>query len=406
MDTPVGLVRTHGRGSLMSRFFIPKLSLCFLVAVFVTPAFSESVSLSPVKDTSLFSNGDLANGSGNHMLVGLTQAFGVRRALVQYDVAGSLPPGSIITSVTFQARVNRSRNAVSQINLHRLTSDWGEGPTDATGAEGQGAAALAGDATWAHRVFPTDFWTTPGGDFSPTVSGTRNVTGNTTWSWSSTPQMVADVQGWFDDPANNFGWILIGTETGIFNAKRMNTRVAVVEANRPLLNVEFIPGCVYGNVNENGVGGIEDVLTINGSVGTGAERRVSANIGDPIQFDLVAASGGPSVAEYVLWVWPGDLRSILDLNVSSELIGCTVNPTPFDGAMMQQPIVCIHSAGADPMFCGTSSIRMSPVSAPFTINRMGFNNAKLFTLQGILQDSTVTNAFGFSVSNAVILDVN
>ena len=32
------------------------------------------------------------------------------------------------------------------------------------------------------------------------------------YTWSSA-QMVADVQGWLDNPASNFGWLMLGDES-------------------------------------------------------------------------------------------------------------------------------------------------------------------------------------------------
>jgi len=50
------------------------------------------------------------------------------------------------------------------IELHKLLADWGEGTSQATGEEGQGAPATPNDATWRHRFFDTIFWTNEGGD--------------------------------------------------------------------------------------------------------------------------------------------------------------------------------------------------------------------------------------------------
>ena len=80
------------------------------------------------------------------------------------------------------------------------------------GQEGKGDDSEPNDATWIHTFYPGSFWTTPGGDFDATASGSTSVDGEGSYSWGSTAQMVADVQGWLDTPANNHGWILIGPE--------------------------------------------------------------------------------------------------------------------------------------------------------------------------------------------------
>ena len=50
--------------------------------------------------------------------------------------------------------------------------------------------------------------------------------------------MVADVQAWLDNPASNFGWLMLGDETAIATAKRFDTRES---ASPPMLTIEFTP---------------------------------------------------------------------------------------------------------------------------------------------------------------------
>src|SRR5437879_3143924 len=122
--------------------------------------------------------------------------------------------------------------------LHKRLADWGEGTSHAPGGEGSGAPATPNDATWRHRFYDTIFWTTQGGDFSATVSASQSVGPVGQYTWSST-QMVADVQSWLNNPASNFGWLVLGDETAIATAKRFDTRES---ASPPVLTVEYIPG--------------------------------------------------------------------------------------------------------------------------------------------------------------------
>ena len=48
--------------------------------------------------------------------------------------------------------------------------------------------------------------------------------------------MVADAQSWLDNPASNFGWLVLGDETGAATAKRFDTRES---ASPPILTIEF-----------------------------------------------------------------------------------------------------------------------------------------------------------------------
>ena len=51
--------------------------------------------------------------------------------------------------------------------------------------------------------------------------------------------MLADVQGWLDDPSTNFGWLLLGNESGTRTTKRFDSKDNPTEANRPALTIEF-----------------------------------------------------------------------------------------------------------------------------------------------------------------------
>ena len=107
----------------------------------------------------------------------------------------------------------------------------------ASGGEGDGAPATTNDATWRHRFFDTIFWTTEGGDFSATVSASQSVGVVGMYTWSSS-QMVTDVQSWLDDPATNFGWLVLGDESEIATAKRFDTRES---ASPPVLTIQYRP---------------------------------------------------------------------------------------------------------------------------------------------------------------------
>ena len=100
-----------------------------------------------------------------------------------------------------------------------------------------GAQAEVNDATWLHTFYDTIFWTTPGGDFSPTISATTPVsTVNTTYTWSGSG-LLADVQAWVSNPASNFGWVIRANEIDAGSAQRLNTRENT--SNPPQLMVTY-----------------------------------------------------------------------------------------------------------------------------------------------------------------------
>ena len=135
--------------------------------------------------------------------------------------------------------VSRTQAGAQTIQLHRLLADWGQGTSDALFNEGTGTQATLGDATWLHRFHDTEFWQTPGGDITDAPSASTTVTGGGGYTWGSTPEMVADVQGWLSNPAGNFGWLLLGNEGLSQTAKRFDSMENATAANRPMLVIEY-----------------------------------------------------------------------------------------------------------------------------------------------------------------------
>jgi hypothetical protein len=201
------------------------------------------VDIPAMKDNTLFEDtaGALSNGSGSHFFVGKSglATQNIRRGVIAFDVAGNVPSGAVITNVTLRLNMSKTISGAQSTSLHKLTSDWGEGTSDAAGAEGGGAASTPTDATWIHTSFSSSLWTTPGGDFVVGASETKSVSGIGFYTFGSTTQMVADVQDWLDNPANNFGWIIIGNESMLSTAKRFDTKENAIAANRPKLTVNF-----------------------------------------------------------------------------------------------------------------------------------------------------------------------
>ena len=211
-----------------------------------TCARAEIVTIDPAKDNTLFQNAfgiDLSNGSGVYLFTGATALpppdGDIRRALIQFDIAGALPARSTINGVSLRLHMSKTIAGPQPVDLHRLLIDWGEGASDALGPEGGGIAPAAGDATWTHTFFDSEFWQTPGGDFSNVVSGTTMVAGNGSYTWESTPELVADVQLWLDAPSMNFGWLLRSAESVPTTAKRFDSRENGAVEKRPKLTIDI-----------------------------------------------------------------------------------------------------------------------------------------------------------------------
>jgi hypothetical protein len=159
--------------------------------------------------------------------------------LIRFNIAGNIPDNAIISDVQLTLYMSRTSSASTTIHLSRVLRDWGEGTSHASGEEGAGAPAQPNDATWIHAKYDSDLWDSPGGDYASSSSASRVVVGLGPYTWGSTADMVADVQGWNDDPSSNHGWIITDSELLVGSAKRFDSRENPIAANRPVLRVEY-----------------------------------------------------------------------------------------------------------------------------------------------------------------------
>jgi hypothetical protein len=189
-----------------------------------------------------------SNGGGLEISAGYTggNRGQVQRGLMRFDLqAEGLPDHVVIQDVTLRLFVSevpkraKRANSFWLVAITGLDQPWGEADT-------LGGPAQKGDATWYHTQFNPD---APGSATShldasgrlkpfagggpgfwpekPGYLGQERLTGTEPFltpgpafsvgteigfvTWSS-PQMVADVQQWADDPGTNFGWMIIGEE--------------------------------------------------------------------------------------------------------------------------------------------------------------------------------------------------
>ena len=211
---------------------------------------AASVALRPVADTSLMEVAPNNNNGGQAwFLAGTTQNYTRTRGLFYFDLTADVPTGSLIESVSLQLEVTRQPSDgfnPAPFGLHRLLRPWGEGNKVALdNPGGMGAPAESGEATWRDRfAFTPQTWTVPGGapniDYVVDASAQAYIygVGDSPYTFHSTPALVADVQGWVNDPTSNFGWMLIcQTEDNNFTARRFGSREDADAA--PLLFVEF-----------------------------------------------------------------------------------------------------------------------------------------------------------------------
>jgi spore coat protein A len=236
-----------------------------VVAVLSVSAFTlglaDTVTVPAVKDNTLYepiaqdTYADMSDGLGGTMFTGKVKdaknqagQVAVRRAVIEFDIAGTIPAGSTIDSVQLTLFCDKvAQTASFNVNLHRLLSEWGEGTSNTGNSQqGRGEPATTNDATWRHTFYSSQFWGTPGGDYALTASATKSVGNTGTYTWGSTSGMVADVQAWLNNASQNHGWIIISTETQIQTTKRFATHENATVNNRPKLVVNYTPLVVQG----------------------------------------------------------------------------------------------------------------------------------------------------------------
>ncbi len=219
------------------------------VALEAGGAASQTVTIQPSRDNSIYQaeGAEVSNGLGASLVSGRTMFFGLRRALIAFDVSAAIPAGATVASAELTLNLTRVTfgQPAATASLHRLTADWGEGESLDEGPGGTGVPAAPGDATWEHRFFDAQPWTSQGGDFASDVSASQEVAEVGEYTWASTSTMVADVQGWLDDPASSFGWIILIDEDVPGSARRFASR-QVGDGTGPQLRVTYTvapPAC-------------------------------------------------------------------------------------------------------------------------------------------------------------------
>lgn len=215
-------------------------------------------NISPVEDNTIYQPDNLSNGAGDWLFAGNNGSSASRRALLRFDLVGSgITTGAIINSVTLTLTMDRTLSGDQIMNLHRLTSNWGEGSDDAAGQEGGGAFATAGASDWQENFVGSSTWNTAGGDFDVSASASQTVGGNGSYNWTGNA-LVSDVQGWLATPASNFGWILIGNESSGYTSKRFLSRENA--GLSPQLTIDYTPVPEPSSTALLGLGGLALML--------------------------------------------------------------------------------------------------------------------------------------------------
>lgn len=357
-------------------------TLLMLGVLFLLPQtlHSQSVTITPSADNTLYeqSTGSLSNGAGQYLFAGRTAqgANSIRRIVLRFDVAGNVPAGATITGATLSLSMNKGANNTAQnISIHPLTTDWGEGTSNAPGQEGSGTTSTANSATWIHSFFPNTTWTAAGGDFNSTASATTAVAGNGTYSWSSAT-VTSDVTAWFSNPATNFGWIMIGNEASSVTSKRFASKEFGTASNRPQLTITYTVACTDPDV--------PTLMASSSTVCAGDPATITAtgNLNDATAWALYTGScGGSLVASNATGVFTVSPTATTTYFVRGEggcvtpgpcatvVIGITPQEDP--GFSFGQTAYCEDEANPTPTITGTAGGTFSATPAGLSIAASG-----------------------------------
>lgn len=197
-----------------------------------------SFSVTSILDNTLYEDptGGISNGLGEHLICGSNNQGLSRRALIKFDLS-EIPLNAIITDVTLGIYCENAGNGVTNINIHKNLSDWGEGTSNAGGNEYNGTSSTIGDATWIHTFYNTQFWSNPGGDFTSSSSAVAIINSAGQYVEWSDVGMLNDVLSWHSSTSQNHGWILISDELVQSNELQFASRDASV--NMPYLNISY-----------------------------------------------------------------------------------------------------------------------------------------------------------------------
>jgi len=149
------------------------------------------------------------------------------RALLKFDLASGISSNAEVTSATLTVTVVSVSPLVTNLwfSLRKVAADWSEAAS-----------------TWTNRLLPSVPWIAPGGDFAISVTQSNLITGVGTFTFSSNPGMVADVQDWVRAPAGNFGWILLCELEDLEKSiRKFGSREYSSNGARPTLEVQFNP---------------------------------------------------------------------------------------------------------------------------------------------------------------------
>ena len=210
------------------RHILVLIEALIIVAVFTfiflyhTPSFTgftiyTSQPGSEGNDTYLREDSGTNYGTTTTMKIGTTAGGVDFRPLIKFDVS-SVDPTKTVTSGIVELYVEISSGANFTMKAYRVTSHWNETAANWTSNES------------------TNSWTTIGGDYSTTESGSITLGNATGWHNISITSLV---QNWANTSFTNYGLILITTDAENGDIREFSTSDSATPAQRPRIYIDY-----------------------------------------------------------------------------------------------------------------------------------------------------------------------
>ena len=312
-------------------------------------------------------------GAHTHTPVGVDNNGGKRRGLFFFDVAGQVPAGVTITSVTFEFDTTQQGGMQGQqgadYSLHRVTTEWDEG----TGTGNIGEPTFDG-ASWNDAKVGVP-WNTPGGDFDATSLGTVYVDApdGALGFQISSAELNAVIQDMLDNPAGNYGFIMKNIDEGLLgSASRVVSREGTggaLAGTRLLINYIYsVPGVpvevpasdfnlIRGVLVEGDLADIfasDDMrmrfnpgFTLNSTeapVWMIFDANLSTDSPNSLNLQIEAQAGTPGLtATTEAWNWNTSTFDVVDISATSFNDDTVITPALTPGDHVQSGTAAVHS---------------------------------------------------------------
>jgi hypothetical protein len=182
-----------------------------------------TVTLNASADAQIKYNAD--NGGADTELQIYVSGSPERRVVTKFDLS-SIPAGKTITQATLRLNCYAVYNTVTG-EVHRSTKQWIEGT-------GNYNYSATDGVTWT-RYDSSSNWTTAGGDYDTTVSGTATISTTGWQEWTITDL----VQSWYNGTYTNNGLELVQPSNNYYAYALFRSREYSDSSLRPQLVVTY-----------------------------------------------------------------------------------------------------------------------------------------------------------------------